>query len=144
MSGWIVGPALSLAQLQATLDRLGVAPGPAAVLLYTTPLPADADPLVVEAGHQALLPLASPPGAIVAGVLKLAPAAGSTPVVLAGGVPRWGLLVAGDGVPLARGDVTNDTGTGAIRITGGTTAGGETSPTLYPGGLVGLAETFLT
>ena len=65
-------------------------------------------------------------------------------VVLAGGVPRWGLLVAGDGVPLARGDVTNEAGTGAIRITGGTTAGGETSPTLYPGGLVGLAETFLT
>jgi hypothetical protein len=144
MSGWDIAPALALAQLQATLDRLGAAPGPAAVLIYTTPQPDAAAPLVIEPDHQASLPLASPPGGIVAGVLKLAPAAGSTPVVLAGGVPRWGLLVAGDGVPLARGDVTNDTGTGAIRITGGTTAGGETSPTLYPGGLVGLAETFLT
>lgn len=141
---WVISDALALAQLQATLGRLAAAPGPATVLIYSSPMPPEADPLAVEPDAQVTIPLASPPGAILAGVLKLAPAAGSTPVVLAGGVPRWGLLVAGDGVPLARGDVTNEAGTGAIRITGGTTAGGETSPTLYPGGLVGLAETFLT
>ena len=141
---WVISDALALAQLYATLDRLATAPGPATVLIYTTTMPPDGDPLTIAPDAQVTIPLASPPGAIVAGVLKLAPAAGSTPVVLAGGVPRWGLLVAGDGVPLARGDVTNEAGTGAIRITGGITAGGETSPTLYPGGLVGLAETFLT
>lgn len=141
---WVISDALALAQLYATLDRLATAPGPATVLIYATAMPTDTEPLTIAPDAQVTIPLASPPGAILAGVLKLAPAAGSTPVVLAGGVPRWGLLVAGDGVPLARGDVTNEAGTGAIRITGGITAGGETSPTLYPGGLVGLAETFLT
>ena len=144
MSGWDIAPALALAQLQATLDRLGAAPGPAAVLIYTTPQPDAAAPLVIEPDHQASLPLASPPGGIVAGVLKLAPTAGSAPMVLSAGIPRWGLLVAGDGVPLARGDVTDNAHTGAIRISGGTTAEGETAPTLYVGGLVGLSETFLT
>ena len=141
---WVISDALALAQLYATLDRLATAPGPATVLIYATAMPTDTEPLTIAPDAQVTIPLASPPGAILAGVLKLAPAAGSTPVVLAGGVPRWGLLVAGDGVPLARGDVTTEAGTGAIRITGGITAGGETSPTLYPGGLVGLAETFLT
>ena len=141
---WAISNALALAQLQATLGRLAAAPGPATVLIYATAMPTDTEPLTIAPDAQVTIPLASPPGAILAGVLKLAPAAGSTPVVLAGGVPRWGLLVAGDGVPLARGDVTDSAHTGAIRITGGTTAPGETAPTLYAGGLVALAETFLT
>ena len=141
---WVISDALALAQLQATLARLAMAPGPATVLIYATAMPADTDPLAIAPDAQVTIPLAAVPGAIVAGVLKLAQQSGAAPMAVTAGIPRWGLLVAGDGVPLARGDVTNDTGTGAIRITGGTTAGGETSPTLYPGGLVGLAETFLT
>ena len=144
MSGWFISNALALAQLQATLDRLAVAPGPATVLIYNTPLPADAEPLAVPPDAQVTVTLASPPGAIVAGVLKLSPAPDSTPMAVSSGVPRWGLLVAGDGEPLARGDVTDAAHTGAIRITGGTTAEGDTSPMLYAGGLVDLAETFLT
>ena len=194
---WVISDALALAQLQATLARLAMAPGPATVLIYATAMPADTDPLAIApdaqvtiplesppgaivagvlklaqqsgaapgpacirlytstlpaagdavadpGGLQAELPLASPPGVITAGVLKLAMAGGASPMVLASGVPRWGLLVAGDGVPLARGDVTDNAHDGSIRITGGTTAPGETAPTLYAGGLVGLSETFLT
>ena len=129
---WAISDALALAQLQATLGRLAAAPGPATVLIYSSPMPSEADPL------------AAVPGSIVAGVLKLAQQADPQPMAAASGVPRWGLLVAGDGVPLARGDVTDSAHTGAIRITGGTTAPGETAPMLYAGGLVALAETYLT
>ena len=141
---WAISNVLALAQLQATLGRLAAAPGPATVLIYSTPAPGDADPLAVEPDAQVTIPLAATPGSIVAGVLKLAQQADAQPMATASGVPRWGLLVAGDGVPLARGDVTDNAHAGAIRITGGTTAPGETAPTLYAGGLVGLSETFLT
>ena len=141
---WVISDALALAQLQATLARLAMAPGPATVLIYATAMPADTDPLAIAPDAQVTIPLESPPGAIVAGVLKLAQQADPQPMAAASGVPRWGLLVAGDGVPLARGDVTDSAHTGAIRITGGTTAPGETAPMLYAGGLVALAETYLT
>ena len=141
---WVISDALALAQLQATLARLAMAPGPATVLIYATAMPADTDPLAIAPDAQVTIPLESPPGAIVAGVLKLAQQSGASPMAVTAGIPRWGLLVAGDGVPLARGDVTDNAHAGAIRITGGTTAPGETAPTLYAGGLVALSETFLT
>ena len=141
---WVISDALALAQLQATLARLAMAPGPATVLIYATAMPADTDPLAIAPDAQVTIPLESPPGAIVAGVLKLAQQSGAAPMAVTAGIPRWGLLVAGDGVPLARGDVTDSAHTGAIRITGGTTAPGETAPMLYAGGLVALAETYLT
>ena len=141
---WAISDALALSQLQATLGRLAAAPGPATVLIYSSPMPAEADPLAVAPDAQVTIPLAATPGSIVAGVLKLAQQADPQPMAAASGVPRWGLLVAGDGVPLARGDVTDSAHTGAIRITGGTTAPGETAPMLYAGGLVALAETYLT
>ena len=141
---WVISDALALAQLQATLARLAMAPGPATVLIYATAMPADTDPLAIAPDAQVTIPLESPPGAIVAGVLKLAQQPGAAPMAVTAGIPRWGLLVAGDGVPLARGDVTDSAHTGAIRITGGTTAPGETAPMLYAGGLVALAETYLT
>lgn len=141
---WVAADALALAQLQATLTRLGAAPGPACVRLYASALPAAGDPVSDPGGHLAELPLASPPGTITAGVLKLAMASGASPMVLASGIPRWGLLVAGDGVPLARGSVSDDVHTGDIRVAGGTTPSGDDSPQLYAGGLVALTETFLT
>ena len=141
---WAISNALALVQLQATLGRLAAAPGPATVLIYSSPMPGDAEPLAVAPDAQVTIPLAATPGSIVAGVLKLAQQADAQPMCTASGVPRWGLLVAGDGIPLARGDVTDDAHAGAIRITGGTTAPGETAPTLYAGGLVALSETFLT
>ena len=141
---WVISDALALAQLQATLARLAMAPGPATVLIYATAMPADTDPLALAPDAQVTIPLESPPGAIVAGVLKLAQQSGAAPMAVTAGIPRWGLLVAGDGVPLARGDVSDADHAGAIRISGGTTAPGDTSPALYPGGLVALAETFLT
>ena len=141
---WVISGALALAQLQATLARLATAPGPATLLLYATPLPPDTEPPAIAVDPQVTIPLASPPGGIVAGVLKLVQQPSASPLAVTAGVPRWGLLVAGDGVPLARGDVTDADHDGAIRIAGGATAPGETSPMLYAGGLVGLAETFLT
>ena len=141
---WVISDALALAQLQATLARLAMAPGPATVLIYATAMPADTDPLAIAPDAQVTIPLESPPGAIVAGVLKLAQQSGAAPMAVTAGIPRWGLLVAGDGVPLARGDVTDNAHDGSIRITGGTTAPGETAPMLYAGGLVALAETYLT
>ena len=139
---WETSDALALAQLQATLTRLGAAPGPAVVRLYTSTIPTGA--VTDPGGHQAEIALASPPGAITAGVLKLAMASGATPMVLASGAPRWGLLVAGDGVPLARGTVSDDAHAGDIRVAGGATPAGDDRPQLYAGGLVALTETFLT
>ena len=124
---WVISDALALAQLQATLARLAMAPGPATVLIYATAMPADTDPLAIAPDAQVTIPLESPPGAIVAGVLKLAQQPGAAPMAVTAGIPRWGLLVAGDGVPLARGDVTDNAHDGAIRITGGTTTPGETA-----------------
>ena len=140
---WAVADDLALSQLQATLARLGAAPGPAVVRLYTSAAPDDADPVADPGGHQAEIALANPPGTITAGVLKLAQAGGSSAMVLAAGVPRWGLLIAGDGAPLARGRVTDGDHGGDIRISGGTTPPGDDSPQLYAGGLVALTETFL-
>lgn len=139
---WTVSDALALAQLQATLTRLGAAPGPAVLRLYTSTPPTGA--VTDPGGHQAEIALASPPGAITAGVLKLAMAGGASAMVLASGIPRWGLLVAGDGAALARGTVSDDAHAGDIRVAGGSTPAGDDSPQLYAGGLVALTETFLT
>ena len=88
--------------------------------------------------------LAKPAGTIVAGVLKLVTPAGAVPMVLTTGIPRWGLLCAGDGAPLANGKVTDAAGSGEIRIDGGVTSVGDDSPQLYAGGRIVLLETFLT
>ena len=144
MIEWVISAELALLQLQAVLVKLNTAPGPARLRLYSSALPASGEPVADPGGAMAVVPLANPAGGIVAGVLKLAQAAGTSPMVLVSGVPRWGLLIAGDGTALARGDVTDAEHDGRIRITGGKTPEGDSSPVLYAGGMVGLAETFLS
>lgn len=138
---WIISSDLAAVQLAATLTRLNAGDNPSSIRLYSSARPTEA---VDPGDHMAEILLAKPAGTIVARVLKLVPAAGSSPMVLSTGIPRWALLCAGDGTPLANGKVTDKYGGGEIRIEGGVTPEGEDSPQLYAGGRVLLLETFLT
>ena len=64
-------------------------------------------------------------------------------MVLANGVPRAAHWVSGTGVLVAAGTVTDTDHDGDFRIGGAPTAPGDTSPTLYAGGLVLLGTVTL-
>lgn len=146
MSGnneWDISAAAALAQLQGTLVRADMGSGNAKFALYTTTRPA----LIGDAhtdSPQATITLAKPCGAIVDGALVLNVLEPAGALVQAMGLPRWAEWIAGDGVLLARCDVTDMDHAGGIRITGGKTPEGETSPMLYAGGLVQLGMVALT
>ena len=140
---WEISPALALAQLQASLTRADAGAGPAKLRLFTTPRPSSI--LTVHTDTpQAEIRLAKPCGALVDGTLVLFPAEPAGAMVAAQGMPRWADWVAGDGLVLTHCDVTDLAHDGGIRVTGGATPEGETSPMLYPGGLVQLSLVALT
>ena len=138
---WRVSSALARTQLQATLTRLDAGTGNALVRLYATARP---DDLGTPAAPMAEIPLAKPCGLItVDGLLDLMPATGEGVMVLQSGIPRWGELVAGDGVVLADGGVTDADHGGCFQVAGGKTAEGDDSPMFYAGGLITLSGTAL-
>ncbi len=136
-SEWEVSTALVLAQLQGTLARADLGASPSRLALYTT-----ARPATIAQAHadtpQAEIVLAKPCGAIVQGQLVLYVADTSGAMVATSGIPRWAEWIAGDGAVLTRCDVTDLDNGGGIRVRGGTTPPGETSPMLYAGGKVQL------
>ena len=134
--------ALVQAQLLATLARLEQGTGTASVRLFATPRPEVLGVLPEE--YLADIPLASPAGAVDAGVLVLYPASPAGAMVLQTGVPRWGVLLAADGAVLAEGGVTAEGGGGCFEVGGGAVADGEDAPTFYAGGLLTLTGTALT
>lgn len=140
---WETSAALVAAQLQASLARADQGAAPSSVRLYTTTRPA-----TIADAHadtpQAVINLAKPCGALVDGALVWYPADPAGAMVAHQGLPRWAEWVAGDGVVLTRCDVTDMDGGGGLRVTGGTTPAGETSPMLYPGGLVQIGLVALT
>lgn len=138
---WRTSDVLAQVQLMATLTRLSAGAGVAAVRLYSTPRPENLQTLPDAA--LAEIGLANSPGSVVDGVLVLQPAATSV-MVLATGVPQWGVLVAADGAVLAEGGVTAAGGGGCFEVAGGVVAPGESAPTFYAGGLLTLAGTALT
>ena len=65
-------------------------------------------------------------------------------MVMATGLPRWGLWVNGAGAIVAEGSVTDEASGGDFWVAGGATPPGDTSPLLQAGGLVLLGATSLT
>jgi hypothetical protein len=144
MSGtWRIGPALSLAQLQATITTADAGPGPSKIQLYTTGRHGTLDGAVGEI-PQAEVVLAVPCASIVDGALVLHVANPDGAMVMATGLPRWGLWVNGAGAIVAEGSVTDEANGGDFWVAGGVTPPGETSPLLQAGGLVLLGTTSLT
>jgi hypothetical protein len=136
-SEWEISAATAAAQLAGLLARADTGAGSSRITCYTTTRPA----LITDAHAdvpQAEIALAKPCGAIVDGALVLYPADAAGAMVQAAGLPRWAEWIAADGVVLTRCDVTDMEHGGGIRLVGGATPEGETSPMLYPGGLVQL------
>lgn len=142
MSGtWRIGASTSAAQLAATIAFADTGVGNARVHLYSTARPSA--PGAHTDTPMATVLLAKPCAQIVAGVLSLLQQDVGSNLVLTTGIPRWGEWVNGDGALVAEGSVTDDLNGGDFQIVGATTALGETSPTLYAGGLVVLGATTL-
>ena len=80
--------------------------------------------------------LAKPCGTLSSGALTLRPLDAGGALVLASGIPRSGVWLNGTGALVAVGTVTDAEHGGDFRVSGAGTAAGETSPTLYAGGLV--------
>lgn len=140
---WEITAGAAVAQLAGMLARADQGAGNAAFTLFTTARPA----LITDAHAdtpQATLTLAKPSGAIVDGQLVMYVQNPAGALVTATGLPRWGEWRAGDGALLARYDVTDMDHGGGLRVTGGATPDGETSPKLYAGGLVQLGLVALT
>lgn len=120
----------------ASIARADEGPAPSTIRLYDAQ---GGTPLAVRA-------LAKPCGAVREsdGRIQLAAASANTDVVLATGVATWGEWIAGDGVVLAAGQVTDaegnaSDGMGALVPTGDIgpwVLAGTSGTQLYEGGLV--------
>lgn len=142
-SDWDISAAAVAAQLQSMIARADLGAGNAQLVLYTTTRPTSiGDPHADT--PQATITLAKPSGTIVDGALVLHVLDPAGAMVQADGLPRWAEWSAGDGVLLARCDVSDMDNGGGIRVVGGSTPPGETSPMLYAGGLVQLGLVALT
>ena len=128
----LVLPALSAAQLAATIARADAGGGNAKLQYYGTDTPVSGGPHLDTL--LATVTLAKPCGTVTAGVLRWnydAPG-----MVLATGKPRWCVLVAADGTQLHIGDVTDMDHDGAYRVQGAVTEPSENTPTLIAGGTI--------
>lgn len=140
---WEVSQLLGDAQLAASIVRADTGVNPSVVHLYTTTRPAS-----IATAHgdapQAIIALDKPCGAVVAGELVWHMANPAGAMVMHQGMPRWAEWIAGDGTVLTRCDVTDMDNGGGLRVLGGATPPGETSPMLYAGGLVQIGLVALT
>jgi len=137
-----LGPDHISAQLAASITFADAAAGPSAIDIYTSVQPT----LGAAPGDtpQAIIVLAKPCATLVAGVLTLNAASPGGTLLLLTGIPRWARWRRSDDVLVADGTVTDLASTGDFRVSGGTTDPGESSPTLYAGGLVVLGAVTLT
>lgn len=142
MSDWEASNALRLAHLEASIARADQGSGPGTVCIYTTNRPGAGQSHADT--PQAVIALAKPCAALISGALVWIAADPAGAMVMQGGMPRWAEWLAGDGTLLARCDVTDMDHDGGLRVIGGTTPPGETSPMLYAGGLVQIGVVALT
>lgn len=136
-----IGPEHTLAQLAATIAFADSAATASRVFLY-----ADAGAATGAApggSPLAEIELAVPCGTIAAGNLTLHVAVPGGSMVSGTGIPRAAQWVNGDGALVAAGTVTDTDHSGDFQISGGATAPGDDSPTLYTGGLVLLGAVVL-
>ena len=137
----VIGSAHALAQLAATLTFADVGALPSRILLYADASNADGSAPI--GSPLAEVVLAKPCGAISGGALTLNPAEAGGAMVQATGVPLAARWVRGDGVLVAAGTVSDLDNGGDFQVSGAATVPGETSPTLYAGGLVLLGAVVL-
>lgn len=137
-----IGPLIAAAQLTATVTAADDAGAPGVIHLYANTQPAPGAP--AGAAPLASITLAQPCATIAGGVLTLHPADNTGAMVLTTGIPRWARWERGDGAMVADGTVTDGDNGGDFQVAGAGTAPGETSPTLYAGGLVLLGATSLS
>lgn len=134
---WEISPASGLAYLQAAIVRADVGAAASRLRLYTTTRPASILDVHTDT-PQAVITLQKPCGIITSGTLVLLPADPAGAMVQHNGMPLWADWIAGDGAVLAHCYVTDMDHDGGLRVIGGNTPSGETSPMLYAGGLVQL------
>lgn len=139
---WEASSALRLVHLQASIARADQGSTPSAVCIYSTNRPGAGQPHADT--PQAVITLAKPCAALIGGALVWIAADPAGAMVMQGGIPRWAEWLAGDGTLLTRCDVTDMDHDGGLRVLGGTTPPGETSPMLYAGGLVQIGVVALT
>lgn len=133
-----VGPEHALAQLAASLAFADAGALQSSIVLYADA--AVATGAAPTGSPLAEVILAKPCGTLAAGVLTLNVADPEGTLVLLQGIPRAARWMNGDGKLVAAGTVTDTANAGDFRVAGGTTAPGDDSPTLYPGGLVLLGD----
>lgn len=136
---WTISPAVVGVQLAATMSLANSGGGNSVLLLFTNDKPT-VPGAAAGASPQVIIELANPCAEKVGAVWKLIPneAGGST--VLETGAPLWGRWLGASGEWMGDADVTDPAGNGGIKVSGGATAPGATSPTLYAGGLALLGE----
>lgn len=142
MSDWEASSTLRLAHLQASIARADQGSAASVCKLYSTARPGVGQPHTDT--PQAVIVLAKPCGSVINGALIWAAADPAGAMVSQSGIPRWAEWVAGDGTVLTRCDVTDMDHDGGLRVIGGATPPGDTSPMLYSGGLVQLGVVALT
>lgn len=136
-----IGPDHTLAQLAATLAFADMGASASRIYLYT-----DADAATGATpgvAPMATIELAKPCGTIDAGVLTLNVVALAGALVDVSGTPRAAQWESGEGKLVGAGTVTDADHDGDFTVSGGATAPGDDSPSLYAGGLVLLGAVVL-
>ena len=139
---FFIGPDLTAAQLAASIARADQGVAPSRIQLFDNEQPAGGAAAGVT--PQAEIILSKPCGSVVGAALVLTPADAGGSMVLRTGIPRWARWLSGDGKIMADGLVTDADHGGAFQVSGGATTPGDTSPSLYAGGLVLLGGTSFT
>ena len=135
---WEISPAVVGVQLDATMGLANSGSGHSVLLLFTSLKPAPG--ASAGASPQVVIELANPCAEKVGAVWKLLPREAGGSIVLETGAPLWGRWLSASGEWMGDATVTDPAGTGGIKVSGGATAPGATSPTLYAGGLALLGE----
>lgn len=142
-ANWEQSAAFALAKLEAMRLRADAGTSLSRLAIYSTSRPASITALHADE-PQAEIVLQRPCGQIIDGALVLLPDSTFGAMIQSDGQPRWAEWFAGDGVLLTRCDVTDSVSGGGIRVIGGKTPDGDTSPMLYAGGLVLLSQVTIT
>lgn len=136
-----IGPEHALAQLAASLSFADTGAQPSVIRLYADA--AAATGAAPSGPPLAEIALAQPCGTLAGGQLTLHPADPAGAMVTTSGTPRAARWISSAGLLVAAGSVSDPDNGGDFRVSGATTAPGDTSPALYAGGKVLLGAVVL-
>jgi len=131
-----IGPEHAAAQLAASIAFADAGAQASRIQLY--------DDLGGAGSLLAEIELTKPCATLASGVITLHTADTGGTLVLLTGIPRSGRWLSGAGLLVVAGTVTDADHDGFFKVAGGATPAGDTSPTLYAGGLVVLGALTLT